>query len=122
MRVKCRDALKIPKERLFYVDKKLFKISIMVELLGAEKNKVAMGLSDVGGDIGNGNKENEFDNANDLEDEEPKNLGGGGSKDSNNGGNAQQGQSSGSKEQHMLHRGIVQEGQLEGDLWNYRGL
>jgi hypothetical protein len=122
MRVKCRDALKIPKERLFYVDKKLFKISIMVELLGAEKNKVAMGLSDVGGDIGNGNKENEFDNANDLEDEEPKNLGGGGSKDSNNGGNAQQGQSSGSKEQQMLHRGIVQEGQLEGDLWNYRGL
>jgi hypothetical protein len=122
MRVKCRDALKIPKERLFYVDKKLFKISIMVELLGAEKNKVAMGLSDVGGDIGNGNKENEFDNANDLEDEEPKNLGGGGSKDSNNGGNAQQGQSSGSKEQQMLHQGIVQEGQLEGDLWNYRGL
>jgi hypothetical protein len=89
MRVKCRDALKIPKERLFYVDKKLFKISIMVELLGAEKNKVAMGLSDGGGDIGNGNKENEFDDANDLEDEEPKNLGWGGSKDSSNGGNAQ---------------------------------
>jgi hypothetical protein len=89
MRVKCRDASKIPKERLFCVDKKLFKISIMVELPGAEKNKVAMGLSGGGGDIGNGNRENEFDNADGLEDEELENLGGGGSKDSSNGGNAQ---------------------------------
>jgi hypothetical protein len=89
MSVKCTDASEISKERLFCVNKKPFKISIMVELLGVEKNKVAMGLSDGGGDSGSGNKDDEFDNADDLEDEEQKNPGGGGSKDNSNGSNTQ---------------------------------
>jgi hypothetical protein len=68
MRIKCRDASKIPKERLFNVDKKLFKISILVEVSGDGKNKDIMGFSCEGGDDGNGNKEDEFD---DLEHEDP---------------------------------------------------
>jgi hypothetical protein len=32
MRIKCSDVLKIPKERLFCIDKKLYKITITVEL------------------------------------------------------------------------------------------
>jgi hypothetical protein len=31
MKLKCRDASKIPKERLFCMDKKLYKITIVVE-------------------------------------------------------------------------------------------
>jgi hypothetical protein len=34
MRIKCRDASKIPRERLFCIDKKLYKIVIIVEKTG----------------------------------------------------------------------------------------
>jgi hypothetical protein len=35
MKLKCRDATKIPKERLFCIDKKLYKIAISIEKTGS---------------------------------------------------------------------------------------
>jgi hypothetical protein len=31
MKIRCRDASKVPTERLFYINKKLYKMSIIVE-------------------------------------------------------------------------------------------
>jgi hypothetical protein len=67
MKIKCRDASKIHSERLFCLDKKLYKIAITVEgpifTDGGGENK---GGDDEEG--GNGHDKGEFDNVDDLDD------------------------------------------------------
>jgi hypothetical protein len=37
IKIKCRDVSKIPKERLFCIDKRLYKITTMVEMTAKDK-------------------------------------------------------------------------------------
>jgi hypothetical protein len=74
MKIKCRDASKIPSERLFCLDKKLYKIAIIVEGpklpdMGGDKKG---GDDDEGGD---GHHRGEFDSVDDLDDLEDDQLG-----------------------------------------------
>jgi hypothetical protein len=101
MKLKCRDANKIPKERLFCMDKKLYKITIVVEGQEAYRGAYKGG----GDDRKKDDKEkDEFDDADDLEDDQSDKMKVNRSEESSNG---QKGQSLGSG--YMSHAGQVYE-------------
>jgi hypothetical protein len=71
MRIKCREASKIPRERLFCIDKKLYKIVISVEVPKAPVLEIKKlgGKDDLDKHDG-GDDEDNLDDYDDLEDEE----------------------------------------------------
>jgi hypothetical protein len=70
MKIKCRDASKIPKERLSCIDKKLYKIVIIVELPKPNGGSTNGADNDDGDDDETGKKDEEnFDEYDGLEDE-----------------------------------------------------
>jgi hypothetical protein len=85
MKIKCRDVTKIPRERLFCVDKKLYKITTVVEMIVDGKSEKGAGEDAKMDDRKDDEKDN-FDEANDLDDEDEQdrnkanNGGGGGQK------------------------------------------
>jgi hypothetical protein len=44
MKIRCRDPAKIPRDMLFYIEKKLYKIAITVEIPSKKKREVLMGV------------------------------------------------------------------------------
>jgi hypothetical protein len=73
MKIKCRDVTKIPRERLFCMDKKLYKVTITVEQPKIED----VGKKDDGADDGSGKghdgaDNDNFDDVDDLDDEKPQ--------------------------------------------------
>jgi hypothetical protein len=82
MRIKCRDASKISRERLFCIDKKLYKIVITVEKTGKWVGEQrSAGTSR----LGDNDDQDNFDEADDLDEDEgqdkQKVMGQGGSID-----------------------------------------
>jgi hypothetical protein len=70
MKIKCRDASKIPCERLFCINKKLYKIAITLEgakIVKAQQN--SGGGAESGEADKEGEDENNFDDINDLDEE-----------------------------------------------------
>jgi hypothetical protein len=74
MKIKCRDVTKIPRERLFYVDKKLYKITTIVEMTVDRKPEQVF-VDDARLDDRNGEGKDNFDEADDLDDEEEHDRG-----------------------------------------------
>jgi hypothetical protein len=75
MKIKCRDSSKILKERLFCIDKKLYKIAITVEV--PKESGGFHGSSKGGGGVDDdkgGDKDN-FDDVDDLEEDDTHNDG-----------------------------------------------
>jgi hypothetical protein len=69
MKIKYRDVTKIPRERLFCVDKKLYKITTIVEMVVDRKPEQVF-VDDARLDDRNGEGKDNFDEADDLDDDE----------------------------------------------------
>jgi hypothetical protein len=71
MKIKCRDPTKIPKERLFCIDKRLYKIAISVVMPkeAGSSHGGNKGDDDDGGDEGKEDKDN-FGDVDDLDEED----------------------------------------------------
>lgn len=121
MKLLCRDVSKIPKERLFCIDKKLYKISISVEV-PRDQSRVQDGGNDGGDDGEDGDEGKEdFDEYDDLDDEETQ----GGGRTSLDGDDKKsqlqnKGQSSGSKNHVSKSETMADEGAGDGVMkcWN----
>jgi hypothetical protein len=69
MQIRCRDSSKIPKERLFCVDKKLYKITVTVEKAVDQAGGGSGKSNDDGDDRRDDNQgKDEFEDADDLDD------------------------------------------------------
>jgi hypothetical protein len=66
LKLKCRGANKIPSERLFCLDKKLYKISITLE--GLKLPEAGSKLGGDGDEGGDSHDKGKFDNVDDLDD------------------------------------------------------
>jgi hypothetical protein len=77
MKIRCRDASKVPTERLFYINKKLYKMSIIVESVSDQNMEQIEEKDGEGGGGSNQDKGNmdkymdDFNDVDNLDEEEP---------------------------------------------------